>query len=82
LSDGLGLIHATTLRWALYSEGRLQFNQPSAVHKQQQQTHHIAWAFNTINAIFLIMSYASASPVFIGEPSAAMEQRDPGLAVG
>jgi hypothetical protein len=76
LTESLGLIHATTLRWTLYSEGRLQFNTNLRLFTSSHGITPNTWVFNTLNAIFLIASYASTSLVFISEPSEAMVEQD------
>jgi hypothetical protein len=76
LTDSLGLIHATTLRWALYSEGRLQFNTNLRLFTSSRRIIPNTWAFNILNATFLIISYASTSLVFIGEPDEKMIGQD------
>jgi hypothetical protein len=76
LTEPLGLIHATTLRWALYSEGRLQFNTNLRLFTSSRRITANTWAFNTLNTVFLVASYASTSLVLIGEPSEAMVEED------
>lgn len=66
-SDGLGYVHSTSLRWALYAERRLEYNTNLRFFKSATWTKHYAnkWPMNLLCAASLLLSYASVSLLLV-----------------
>lgn len=64
--DGLGFIHATTLRWALGE--RLTFNANLRLFTSSRSCYALAWPVNILYAILLILCYTSTSLLFANRP--------------
>ncbi|KAK0610756.1 hypothetical protein B0T14DRAFT_593506 [Immersiella caudata] len=54
-------IHATTLRWALWQEGRLRYNNNLRLFKSSKRFGPNKWPANTAAIIGLVLSYGGAS---------------------
>jgi hypothetical protein len=67
LVEGMGLIHSTTLRWALYD--RLAFNSNLRIFTASDQHECLGKVSNILHAVFLIMTYAGASLMFATPPA-------------
>ncbi|MBA7491031.1 hypothetical protein ES702_01576 [subsurface metagenome] len=64
-TETLGFIHATSLRWALYHEGRLQFNSNLRLFTNAKKCAANSWYINYIWAFLITVSYSSASQVLL-----------------
>ncbi|KAJ9654524.1 hypothetical protein H2198_006467 [Neophaeococcomyces mojaviensis] len=60
-TDMLSYIHYVSLRWALFHEGRLQFNSNLRIFTSARKTPANGKFCNSISAILLVMSYTGAS---------------------
>jgi len=69
LMDGLAYIHATSLRWALYGERRLEFNTNIRLLRSSRQSLPNKWYSNAISLLCLILCYAGTSTLFIATTS-------------
>ena len=67
LIESMGLIHATTLRWALGD--RLAFSSNLRLFTSARPYFCFSTASNTLYAAFIIVSYVAASLVFAVSPS-------------
>jgi len=65
LIDTMGFIHSTSLRWALYWEGRLEFNTNIRLFNSARKSPAKRWYANAIWTAELILCYASTSQLFI-----------------
>ena len=65
LTEALGLINATGLRWNLMREGRLQFNANLRLFTSSQRNTPNSWYCNLLNMVFLILCYTSSSLVLV-----------------
>lgn len=77
LLDGLGLIHATSLRWALNE--RLTFNANLRLFTSSRSHVALSWPANILFAGLLILCYTSTSLLFANQPSHAFCDLHPGL---
>lgn len=69
LLDGLGLIHATTLRWSLGD--KLTFNANLRLFTSSRKHAALSWPINVAFALLLILCYTSTSLFFANQPSDA-----------
>lgn len=67
-TDSLGYVHATSLRWALYREGRLQYNTNIRLFTSSRENAVNSWPANSIWISCLILSYACTSILLIRGP--------------
>ena len=65
-TEGLGYIHATSLRWGLARDGRLEFNSNLRLFSATQSSASNGILANLLSGIFLIMCYAGASQMMWG----------------
>jgi hypothetical protein len=65
LTDSMGYLHATTLRWALYREDRLEFNTNIRLFKSARRSAPIKWPANICWVSSLILCYAATSQMFV-----------------
>jgi hypothetical protein len=63
--EGTGYVHATSLRWALFKEERLQFNTNLRLFTSSRRPGPNKWYINVIAAILQILSYTSTSMIFV-----------------
>ena len=66
ITRGLGLIHASTLRWNLLTEGRLIFNTNLRLFTSSRTNWANSRFFNGLNCVCLIWSFGCASLLFPG----------------
>jgi hypothetical protein len=72
-NDITGYIHTVSLRWALQKESRLTFNSNLRLFTSARQSKANAWYTNLMMAIFMVMSYASTSLIFIRETNVDLQ---------
>lgn len=65
LTDALGYIHMISLRWALFREGRLYFNNNIRLFNSAHNSLPNWWPANLVNIASLILCYAATSQIFI-----------------
>lgn len=65
LTDQLSYVHSVSLRWALYNEGRLDFNTNIRLFASSRNTLPNSWFANLLSMFFLVLSYAAVSQLFI-----------------
>jgi hypothetical protein len=65
LTDSMGYIHATSLRWALYREDRLHFNTNIRLFNSSRMSAPNRWPANAVYIISLVLCYAATSQMFI-----------------
>jgi hypothetical protein len=65
LTDSMGYIHATSLRWALYREDRLKFNTNIRLFNSARKSAPNRWPANFCWIISLILCYAATSQMFV-----------------
>lgn len=61
LFDSMNYIQKCTLRWALWREGRLQYNSNPRLFASARQYAPNSWYMNVVACIALILGYGSAS---------------------
>lgn len=59
--DTTGYIHATTLKWALCKEGRLQFNSNVQLFTSARAYGPNSWYMNSVSLLGLAISYGATS---------------------
>ena len=64
-NECLGFIHTTTLRWALWREGRLDFNSNLRLLTQTKNSKPNAWYVNLFTIFVTSLSYASAGQILL-----------------
>jgi hypothetical protein len=64
-TDALGYIHTISLRWALFREGRLDFNTNNRLLSSTRRSMSNWWPTNLLALSSLILCYASTSQIFI-----------------
>ena len=64
-SESLGLVHTTLLRWALWREGRLDFNTNLRLMTQAHTSKPNHWIVNSYVILVTAVTYIAASQVFI-----------------
>lgn len=65
LTDQLSYVHSVSLRWALYNEGRLDFNSNIRLFTSSKNSLPNSWFSNLLSMFFLVLSYAAVSQLFI-----------------
>lgn len=70
--EGLAYIHATSLRWALYEENRLEYNTNLRLFTSARLSKPNRWHINTLMAVSLIICYSSTSLMFLNLPMGNM----------
>jgi hypothetical protein len=65
LTDQLSYVHSVSLRWALYNEGRLDFNTNIRLFTSSKNSLPNSWFANLLSMFFLVLSYAAVSQLFI-----------------
>lgn len=65
-TETLSYIHTTSLRWALFHEGRLHFNSNLRLFTSTRLCAANRWPSNFLSAVFLVFCYASSSQVLSG----------------
>ena len=63
-SESLGLVHTTSLRWALWREGRLHFNTNLRLMTQAHSSKPNRWAVNLYAIFVTALTYAAAGQIF------------------
>lgn len=71
LTESLGLIHATSLKWALFYEDRIEFNANPRLLSFSRQSWANPRLTNAIYPLALAMCYASSSGIEITIPNLA-----------
>jgi hypothetical protein len=59
--DGINYIHSTTLRWALWHEGRLTFNSNLRLFTSAKSHAPNRWYVNAVSALSLVVAYSAIS---------------------
>ncbi|CZR54741.1 uncharacterized protein PAC_04625 [Phialocephala subalpina] len=62
--EALGYIHGTSLRWALFHDGRLQYNTNTRLFSCARSSQN-GWLSNCICTASLILCYAASSQLFV-----------------
>ena len=65
VTDSMGFIHGTSLRWALYNEGRLEFNTNIRLFTSARTNAANRWPANIVVICSLILCYAATSQMFL-----------------
>ncbi|RDA87164.1 hypothetical protein CP532_4292 [Ophiocordyceps camponoti-leonardi (nom. inval.)] len=63
--DGVMFVHSVSLRWALYREGRLEYNTNIRLFTSAKQRGPNKWYSNLAAVIFLVLSYGASSVLFL-----------------
>lgn len=66
-TDGMMFIHSVSLRWALYREGRLEFNTNTRLFTSSRAVGPNRWYVNLIALSCLVLSYASTSVLVLSD---------------
>ena len=75
-SESVGLLHATSLRWALWREGRLKFNTNLRLMTQASSSLPNHWIVNLYFMLVTALAYAASGQIFsVYHPT----QIDPGF---
>ena len=82
LNECMGYIHATSLRWNLLMEGRLQWNTNLRLLSTSHHSITNSWYMNTVFFVCITFSYAAASQLVL-DPVFTMDWclDDPGCSV-
>lgn len=64
-SDALGYVHSTSLRWALYREGRLEYNTNFRLFRSARSSAPNRWPMNLLSAASLVLCYACTSVLLV-----------------
>jgi hypothetical protein len=64
VTDCVGYIHGTPLRWALYREDRLEFNTNTRLFTNARSSTPNRWPSNVLCVASLILCYAATSLLF------------------
>lgn len=64
-TDVLGYVHATSLRWTLVQEGRLEYNSNLRLFTSSKHTWANGKLVNTLSGVFLALSYTASSQLLI-----------------
>jgi len=64
-NDITGYIHTVSLRWALQREERLKFSSNLRLFTSARMSRANAWYTNLMMVVFMVISYASTSLLFI-----------------
>ncbi|KAF4542841.1 hypothetical protein BFW01_g4856 [Lasiodiplodia theobromae] len=65
LLDGVGYVHATTLKWALAREGRLGFNSNLRLFTAARSSVPNAWYANLLLFVAMVVAYSSSSLILV-----------------
>ncbi|KAM0431861.1 hypothetical protein ACHAPT_005113 [Fusarium lateritium] len=65
-TEAVSYIHAVSLRWALYREGRLEFNSNLRLFTSARSSRANTRPVNFLSAVCLVICYTAASQSFIG----------------
>lgn len=68
-TENLGYIHATSLRWALYEEGRLHHNSNIRFFTSARKSAPNSWYSNILWAFLLTMLYSCAAQSIVSDKS-------------
>ncbi|KAI8683386.1 hypothetical protein NCS57_00002700 [Fusarium keratoplasticum] len=71
-TEAVSYIHAVSLRWALYREGRLEFNSNLRLFTSAESSRANTRSVNFVSAACLIICYTAASQVLIGSRSSIL----------
>lgn len=63
--DGMMYVHAVSLRWALYDEGRLEYNTNIRLFTSSRRFRPNKWPVNIVALLSLVLTYAASSVMFI-----------------
>lgn len=72
LNESMGYIHSTTLRWSIQYENRLTFNSNLRLLSSSKRSKPNKWYSNLSFLLFIILSYATTSLIFLGWNPALM----------
>lgn len=72
LTECLGYIHSTSLRWALYHEDRLYHNSNLRLFTNSHRSWPNAWFANAVWAVLMTASYSAASQILISTGTLAI----------
>ena len=64
-NDALGYVHTVALRWALYREGRLEYNTNPRFFTSARTSFANRWYMNILSAAMLVLSYTCVSVLLI-----------------
>ena len=64
-TESLGYVHSTSLRWALWREGRLAYNSNLRLLNRARRSAINSWYANSVSSITLVVTYVAASQVFV-----------------
>ncbi|KAL7785549.1 hypothetical protein V8C37DRAFT_412929 [Trichoderma ceciliae] len=63
--DGMMFVHSVSLRWALYREGRLEYNTNIRLFTSSRLSGPNAWYINLVALSCLVLSYAASSVLLL-----------------
>jgi hypothetical protein len=66
-TDGMMFVHSVSLRWALYREGRLEFNTNIRLLTSSRKFGPNRWYINLVALACLVLTYASSSVLFLSD---------------
>ncbi|KAL2212045.1 hypothetical protein CC79DRAFT_1393294 [Sarocladium strictum] len=64
-NDALGYVHTIALRWALYREGRLEYNTNFRLFTSARTSFANRWYMNLLSTCMLILSYGCSSLLLV-----------------
>ncbi|KAH8896347.1 hypothetical protein GQ53DRAFT_852497 [Thozetella sp. PMI_491] len=65
VTDSVAFVHAVSLRWALFDEGRLHFNTNIRLFTSSRHSRPNQWWVNALSLASLILCYGSTSILFL-----------------
>lgn len=72
-NGGMMYVHAVSLRWALYREGRLEYNTNILLFTSSRRSGPNTWYANMLALFCLVLTYASSSLTFLNRLSADVD---------
>jgi len=77
LLEPLAYVHAVSLRWALFREGRLQYNTNSRLFTPAKKSRPNQWYTNLLSTVCLILSYGATSLLLVKNTPVAFDEWSP-----
>ncbi|KAG2019004.1 hypothetical protein GB937_005643 [Aspergillus fischeri] len=75
-TDGMMFVHSVSLRWALYREGRLEFNTNIRLFTGSKRFGPNKWYINLVALTCLVLSYASSSVLLLSDQVVVLSKNE------
>ncbi|GAQ09334.1 hypothetical protein ALT_6655 [Aspergillus lentulus] len=80
-TDGMMFVHSVSLRWALYREGRLEFNTNIRLFTSSERFGPNKWYINLVALTCLVLSYASSSVLLLSDQAVVLSENESPLMI-